>query len=348
MANIRLKKEILKVVDNQLKANDPPCTGWAYRELLSAGYTAAEAKERIGSVVLSQIYDCVKESKPYDETAYETAMREMVQQEIDFEWDASSFPNGWEQVGELIENGQTAQLNGNQTAMIDNWLLAWEKMKENLQAVGASIGVSELDESTDYEYDFEGWLQDMELELAEAGENEKRLQFCREVLQAFDWEADDDGGYKMAVGECLYALGEAKEGQEWFLSWLKREPHNEDALNGYSKCLASSGKEGEALALLEKEIGRKACNLDNEMLFEFAAYLAGRLGQPEKEKRYQKQRDDFMKELEAAIEEADDDVFDEFFEAPSKTIVKEKKVYPNEPCPCGSGKKYKKCCGRGE
>ncbi|HIY60127.1 MAG TPA: SEC-C domain-containing protein [Candidatus Eisenbergiella pullistercoris] len=30
----------------------------------------------------------------------------------------------------------------------------------------------------------------------------------------------------------------------------------------------------------------------------------------------------------------------------STTIVKEKKIYPNDPCPCGSGKKYKKCCGR--
>ena len=24
----------------------------------------------------------------------------------------------------------------------------------------------------------------------------------------------------------------------------------------------------------------------------------------------------------------------------------QKKIYPNDPCPCGSGKKYKKCCGR--
>lgn len=24
----------------------------------------------------------------------------------------------------------------------------------------------------------------------------------------------------------------------------------------------------------------------------------------------------------------------------------EKTVYPNDPCPCGSGKKFKKCCGR--
>lgn len=30
----------------------------------------------------------------------------------------------------------------------------------------------------------------------------------------------------------------------------------------------------------------------------------------------------------------------------SSTIVKDAKVYPNDPCPCGSGKKYKKCCGR--
>ncbi|MHC1750214.1 MAG: SEC-C metal-binding domain-containing protein [Cellulosilyticaceae bacterium] len=28
----------------------------------------------------------------------------------------------------------------------------------------------------------------------------------------------------------------------------------------------------------------------------------------------------------------------------SKTVVKEKKIGRNEPCPCGSGKKYKQCC----
>ena len=32
---------------------------------------------------------------------------------------------------------------------------------------------------------------------------------------------------------------------------------------------------------------------------------------------------------------------------PKKPVQKtEKKVYPNDPCPCGSGKKYKQCCGR--
>lgn len=30
----------------------------------------------------------------------------------------------------------------------------------------------------------------------------------------------------------------------------------------------------------------------------------------------------------------------------SGTIVKEQKIGRNDPCPCGSGKKYKKCCGK--
>ena len=30
----------------------------------------------------------------------------------------------------------------------------------------------------------------------------------------------------------------------------------------------------------------------------------------------------------------------------SGTVRKDKKIFPNDPCPCGSGKKYKKCCGK--
>lgn len=30
----------------------------------------------------------------------------------------------------------------------------------------------------------------------------------------------------------------------------------------------------------------------------------------------------------------------------SRTVVKDPKIGRNDPCPCGSGKKYKKCCGK--
>ena len=29
-----------------------------------------------------------------------------------------------------------------------------------------------------------------------------------------------------------------------------------------------------------------------------------------------------------------------------ESVRMERKVYPNDPCPCGSGRKYKQCCGR--
>ena len=47
------------------------------------------------------------------------------------------------------------------------------------------------------------------------------------------------------------------------------------------------------------------------------------------------------------------DIYDEetrrrlFLEQRKSGIIrKEKKIGRNDPCPCGSGKKYKKCCGR--
>ena len=46
MPNLRLKKIILEVVNNQLRDNDPPITKEVYEELLKAGYFVSEAKEK--------------------------------------------------------------------------------------------------------------------------------------------------------------------------------------------------------------------------------------------------------------------------------------------------------------
>jgi uncharacterized protein YchJ len=33
-------------------------------------------------------------------------------------------------------------------------------------------------------------------------------------------------------------------------------------------------------------------------------------------------------------------------QADEPVTASQPKIYPNDPCPCGSGKKYKKCCGK--
>lgn len=49
----------------------------------------------------------------------------------------------------------------------------------------------------------------------------------------------------------------------------------------------------------------------------------------------------------ATIFESDDVEVFEAEESPVQKVIKpEGKVRPNDPCPCGSGKKYKKCCGK--
>jgi SWIM/SEC-C metal-binding protein len=46
------------------------------------------------------------------------------------------------------------------------------------------------------------------------------------------------------------------------------------------------------------------------------------------------------------VREKPEDVNDlELLLNPPKTVIAEEKIGRNQPCPCGSGKKYKKCCG---
>lgn len=67
MANLRLKKTILEIVDNQINENDPPCTKQVYEILQEAGYSKSEAKDKIGAIVLTEIYDTLQAGKSFDE-----------------------------------------------------------------------------------------------------------------------------------------------------------------------------------------------------------------------------------------------------------------------------------------
>lgn len=57
---------------------------------------------------------------------------------------------------------------------------------------------------------------------------------------------------------------------------------------------------------------------------------------------------DWLYELEEWNDIFDQDKQKELYreQKSSTTIIKGDKVYPNDPCPCGSGKKYKKCCAK--
>lgn len=64
--NPYLKSAILEVVDNQLKANDPPETRKTLKRLTSEGHSEDEAKRLIACVVTAEIFDVLKKQKPFN------------------------------------------------------------------------------------------------------------------------------------------------------------------------------------------------------------------------------------------------------------------------------------------
>ena len=343
MTNLRLKKLILEVADNQLKDNDPPAARKAYDKLVEAGYSVHEAKEKIGAIVIEEIYDVMKENQPYDEKKYAQALENMVQQCIDYE-DTHEILTEWDEWDQLVQEGYEAQEDQNGEKMLSLWWKAWGIFQKIVETAEYKIGISGLMESQDYQYPIDAWLQDLEMELGNAGEHKKRVEFCTRILEMLDWSFDDADNFKSAIGEELYAEGNVEQGCKWFEDWLKEEPHNQNALSVFSWCVQEEKGAEEAYKIIRREVIGAACTIRNELLFERAKLLAKLLEKPEDLKWIESQLENFYNALENA--EVYNDLYDDFTFPIQQPIVKEKKVYPNDPCPCGSGKKYKKCCGR--
>jgi len=61
-----LNAAIIKVVDNQLRSNDPPQTAQTFNRLLAAGHSDQEAKRLIACVVAAEIFDVLKQQQPFN------------------------------------------------------------------------------------------------------------------------------------------------------------------------------------------------------------------------------------------------------------------------------------------
>ena len=68
--NPRLKKIILQIVSRQIKGNDPPETKQTLERLIAEGYSAKDAKELIGAVVATHLFDMLNEMQKFDKTKF--------------------------------------------------------------------------------------------------------------------------------------------------------------------------------------------------------------------------------------------------------------------------------------
>lgn len=75
--NRRLRETLLQVVDNQLRAGDPPEVKQTYDRLREMNYSDQETRQLIACAMLSEIYDILKADEPYNNERYVAALNKL-------------------------------------------------------------------------------------------------------------------------------------------------------------------------------------------------------------------------------------------------------------------------------
>jgi len=72
--NQKIRKAILDVINNQIQDDNPPETKEALLRLQGQGFSKEEALKLIGYVVASEVFNVLKQNRPYDESRYISAL----------------------------------------------------------------------------------------------------------------------------------------------------------------------------------------------------------------------------------------------------------------------------------
>lgn len=83
-----LRAAIFEIIDNQLRDGTPPETRETFDRLRTQGYSQEETLKLIGCVVVSEIFDVLKEGRPYDNEAYVRALHALPR----LPWDTDARP----------------------------------------------------------------------------------------------------------------------------------------------------------------------------------------------------------------------------------------------------------------
>jgi len=217
----------------------------------------------------------------------------------------------------------------------DVWLEAWDSIKAIYEEEKPE-NMGEFDKKYDwYEPFLTNFVQDLEIELFNAGQKsdeyfKKRIRYCEEMIGMLDKDNQlTIENTRKAIADSHYELGNKDECDRLYSNWLKEDPSWGWGYIGWSDCYGFGTKEVEPNPKKAEEIIRmaleKADVRDRGDVLMRAAEIYEELGQNEKARTLEKE----MKILRKH----------------SSIVIKPAKIGRNDPCPCGSGKKYKKCCG---
>jgi tetratricopeptide (TPR) repeat protein len=229
------------------------------------------------------------------------------------------------------------------------WLEAWASFLGLVEETGTK-SIREFDKTFSPNWLIFNWVQDFEAALWNAGLKDTQffhhgIRYANEYLEIF--QAEDDfitENMRRALASFHNRLGEADKVDSFYEEWLARDPQWGWGWIGWSDCYRfDRGKPDPTRAedLLQKGLAISDVRDEFDIL-ERLQTLYDDQGRNEEAEAIEKRLDEAVA-LDHAGHHHHDDLFPEHGIEPIRTGPK---IGRNEPCPCGSGKKYKKCCGR--
>jgi len=183
-------------------------------------------------------------------------------------------------------------------------------------------------------HDVDGFLEDLFFDLTSIGEHVKVLEIAQMLATAFG-----DDVFLDHKGQSLFALGRIEEGEQCFQGIITRNPDNVWFAIHAGDCFLEYGEKdylkAKSYYLKALDIAKATSHLpevedDLRVVYDRFVNLSNEMGKPDDAAYYKSLLDTVQ------------------VPPPSRVIAPGVKVGCNDPCPCGSGKKYKKCCGRNE
>ena len=249
-----------------------------------------------------------------------------------------------ELLDDKMQAGYVQDAENDTHAGVVTWLDAWSDVLRLCDATGIS-SIGEFDERFPLSQSLFNWSQDLEMALENAGRDNREIrqaliEFCEESFRRFPREGQLlTENRRRALGGAYFDAGMTEKAEELFRSWLDADPAWGWGWIGWADCyLPWAGRPADfdrAEKLLRR--GYRVPGVRDR------ADIADRLrevcedsGRPDEARQFGEQAERLRHEpLRAAARPA----------PPTGNITRRVKVGRNAPCPCGSGKKFKKCCG---
>ena len=242
------------------------------------------------------------------------------------------------------------------------WLEAWRDVLRILDKAGMQ-SIQEFDERFGGTQSLFNWIQDLEDLLWNAGLDDRqfltaRIALCEEGLRRF--RNDDDlmtENRRRALAQSYYELGETDKGESLYRVWLAADPSWGWGWIGWSDCYRFARAEGRDWSRCEQILLEGLSGADVRDRADIRDRLAdaceeqGRGGEAA-EYRRQAKRSNAAIEASQGVSLAGNVLRQKTQinlggAGPRGTPapITRQKIGRNELCPCGSGKKFKRCCG---